>query len=228
MPRLSKFQDVKAVLFDLYGTLGFDEHDVDGNEVFSSFLLKCGFEVYPQKVNAYWHYVYFVDYPARKFRTYEEMLRRILFRLDVQLDKKAFRELKETLKPWVIDNFRLYPDATPTVKALHGRGYKIGIITTTPKFHFEKAIRSIEKCFEAIVTGYEAMCEKSNPRIYLYAVKRLGVQPSQALMIGDKVKLDIENPQRLGIHGMLLNRFEKKVPQGIRTIRKLTDILQLL
>ncbi len=228
MLRLSEFRDVKAVLFDLYGTLGFDENDVDANEVFSSLLLKYGFEVYPQKVNACWHYVYFVDYPARKFRTYEGMLRQMLLRLDVQLGKKAFREMKETLKPWVIDNFRLYPDTTTTVKALHGRGYKTGIITTTPKFHFEKAIRSIEKCFEAIVTGYEAMCEKSNPRIYLYAVECLGVQPSQALMIGDTMKLDIENPQRLGIHGVLLNRFEKKVPQNIFTIRKLTDILKLL
>ena len=43
---------------------------------------------------------------------------------------------------------------------------KTAIATTIASFQFKKAIRPIRNYLDLIVTGYEARCDKSNPKIY--------------------------------------------------------------
>ena len=50
-----------------------------------------------------------------------------------------------------------------------------------------------------VCTGYEAGCEKSNPQMYRVIADRLGVEPSEAVVIGDNPVLDIANAKK---HGM--------------------------
>ena len=53
---------MRAVIFDLVGTLAFIENQVDNKEV-SSFLVSRGYEVYPQEFGVAWGFVSFIDYP---------------------------------------------------------------------------------------------------------------------------------------------------------------------
>jgi FMN phosphatase YigB (HAD superfamily) len=53
---------IRAVLFDLYGTLTYVENPVSDQEA-SDFLLSSGYEVSPQQFKASWAFVAFVDYP---------------------------------------------------------------------------------------------------------------------------------------------------------------------
>lgn len=61
---------VKAVLFDLYGTLAYAEEEVP-DEVASAFLLSRGYEVYPQAFAASWRFVGFVDYPRYGYESWK-------------------------------------------------------------------------------------------------------------------------------------------------------------
>jgi putative hydrolase of the HAD superfamily len=67
------------------------------------------------------------------------------------------------------------------------------------------------------MTGYEAGCDKSNPRMYKKVLEILGVKPQEAVMIGDDMQLDVFLPKRLGINVILLDR-ERKIPSDGRLV----------
>jgi putative hydrolase of the HAD superfamily len=56
------------------------------------------------------------------------------------------------------------------------------------------------------MTGYEAKRDKPNPRMYLRVLEALGVDPQEAIVIGDYLELDVLLPKRLGISTLMLNR----------------------
>ena len=59
---------VKAVCFDLYGTLAVVQKAMSVTQA-SDFLVSRGYEVYPQALEATWHYVSFVDYPKLGYKS---------------------------------------------------------------------------------------------------------------------------------------------------------------
>ena len=61
---------------------------------------------------------------------------------------------------------------------------------------------------DLIVTSREVGSDKSDPRIFLAALERAGVEASQALYIGDQYNPDIVVPREVGIRAVLLDRFE--------------------
>ena len=83
---------LRAVLFDLYGTLASQEETVS-DEYVSEFLISRGYEVYPQELGAAWYYVSFVDYPRHGYRTWRTYIKRVLQRVGVKPDKETLKEL---------------------------------------------------------------------------------------------------------------------------------------
>jgi putative hydrolase of the HAD superfamily len=59
------------------------------------------------------------------------------------------------------------------------------------------------------MTGYEAGCDKSNPKMYKKVLEILNLKPEEAVMIGDDMRLDIMLPKKLGIKTILLDREAK-------------------
>ncbi len=53
--------------------------------------------------------------------------------------------------------------------------------------------------FQVVVTPEDCGAKKPDPRIFLYAMARLGVQPQQALMVGDNPLSDIAPAVALGM-----------------------------
>jgi len=83
---------IKAVLFDMHGTLAHVENPVSGEEI-SKYLFSRGYEVSPQQLNAAWAFVSFIDYPKHGYKTQRSFFSRILWRLKTRVDK-------ETLVKW--------------------------------------------------------------------------------------------------------------------------------
>ncbi len=80
------------------------------------------------------------------------------------------------------------------------------------------------------MTGYEAGCDKTNPKMYKKTLEILKVEPQEAVMIGDNPPIDIILPKRLGIKGILLNREEKtvKCAQADAVVNNLNDALETI
>ena len=84
-------------------------------------------------------------------------------------------------------------------------------MTTIAYFQFKEAIQPIKNYIDFVMTGYEAKCDKSNPKMYRKILEILRVKPEEAVMIGDNILIDIILPKKLGIKTILLNRSKKKI-----------------
>lgn len=189
-------------MFDLHGTLAHGKTNVTSEDA-SDYLVSRGYEVYPQSFDVSWGFVAFIDYPKYGYRTYRSYLRRILWRLGVRVDRETLKGLARMFKQ---GRYELYPDAADAVKTAKEHGFKTTVVTTIARFKFAEALEPIEKHFDVVVTGYEAGCEKTNPRMYKKALEFLKVKANEAVMIGDNLKIDVLLPKKLGIHAILLDR----------------------
>jgi putative hydrolase of the HAD superfamily len=89
------------------------------------------------------------------------------------------------------------------------------VVTTIAFFKFKEALNPIKKHLDFVMTGYEAGCDKSNPRMYKKVLQILDVKPEEAVMIGDELELDVRLPKRLGINAILLDREGKNKGQPV-------------
>ena len=186
----SELVRIRAVLFDLHGTLAYVKEDVSDAEI-SAYLFKRGYEVSPQQLRAAWAFVSFIDYPKYGYRNWYSFFSRILWRLKVKVDEATITGVAKLLesKP-----YQLYPDSAEAVMTARNSGFKTAIVTTIAHFKFEKAIQPIRKYLDFVMTGYEAGCDKSNPKMYRKVLEILAVKPEEAIMIGDDMQLDILLP----------------------------------
>lgn len=193
---------VKAVLFDLHGTLAYVVNPITETEI-SEYLFSRGYEVSPQQLKAAWGFVSFIDYPKYGYRNWHTFLSRIFWRLKFRVDKETLDTIVKLLesKP-----YQLHPDAAEAVIKAKKNGFKTAIVTTIAYFKFKKAIQPIRKYFDFVMTGYEAGCDKSNSKMYRKVLEILKVKPYETIMVGDDIKLDVLLPKRLGIKAVLLDR----------------------
>jgi HAD superfamily hydrolase (TIGR01509 family) len=213
---------LKAVLFDLYGTLAYVKNPISTEKI-SELMLEHGYKVYPQSLDAASHFVSMIDYPKHGYESWKAYLKQVLFRLGIQADKGTLRELAETYKKH--RSLTLFPDAAPAVRKVKELGSKTAIVTTIAHFSFSQAVKPIQKHFDVITTGYEAKCEKSNPEMHRQTLKKLGVLPEETVMIGDELLVDIKIPKKLGMHTIQLDRTRKvtKKSEADSLARTLTE-----
>ncbi len=104
------------------------------------------------------------------------------------------------------------------------------MVTTIAHFQFKKAVKPIKKYFDFIMTGYEAGCDKTNPKMYRKVLEILKVKPDEAVMIGDNVQVDILLPKQLGIHGILLDRKRQnlKCQEASAVVNNLREALEII
>jgi len=217
---------IKAVLFDLHGTLAYMKNSVSDWAV-SDFLVKNGYEVYPQTFNTAWRVVAFIDYPKYGYRNYRQFLRRVLWRLKVKIDDSTLDGL---VKLYEQSKFELYPDALKALANAKEHQFKTAVVTTIARFKFENALLPIRRYIDVVMDGYKAGCEKTNPKMYKKTLETLKVAPSEAVMIGDDLEIDVMLPKRLGIHAMLLDR-EGKIgynPPADAVVRNLNEAVEII
>jgi HAD superfamily hydrolase (TIGR01549 family) len=217
---------IKAVLFDLYSTLAYVENPVIETEI-SEHLFSKGYEVSPQQLKAAWVFVSFIDYPKYGYKNWRSYFSRILWRLKVKVNEETLSAIVKLLesKP-----YQLYPDVAGAVIKARENGFKTAIVTTIAYFQFKKTIQPIRNYFDFIMTGYEAGCDKTNPKMYRKVLEILNARPEEAVMIGDDVPIDIILPKKLGINAILLNREGKNVeyPQADAVINNLNKAVETI
>ena len=182
--------------------MAYVEERVTENEI-SENLNARGYEVSPQTLRAAWAFVAFIDYPKHGYKNWRSYFSRVLWRLKINVDQQT---LDSIVKLFESKPYRLYSDAAEAIPRAKKRGFKTAIVTTIARFQFDEAIRPVKQSIDFVMTGYEAKCDKSNPKMYLRVLEALDVDPQEAIMIGDDLELDILLPKRLGINTLMLNR----------------------
>jgi len=186
---------VKAVVFDLFKTLG-EFSRIVADEEASAFLRSKGYAVYPQAWRHAFNFTVFMEYPRHGYGSHEALIGKALQLLEVEVDEGSIHELAELFRA---NPFTLYGESIEAVEMAKRLGLKTAIATTTPKTFFVRGLGKVAGLIDFVCTGYEAGCEKSNPRMYRVIADRLGVEPSEAVVIGDNPVLDVVNPKKYGM-----------------------------
>ncbi|QPZ39306.1 HAD family hydrolase [Paramicrobacterium chengjingii] len=114
------------------------------------------------------------------------------------------------------DSWRLFDDALPCLDAVTSAGAKRGVITNgDPDFQRVKFERTgLTDRFEHVIASGAVGVSKPDPAIFRLACERFGVQPSEALYVGDRLMTDAVGAARAGLTGVWLNRFGDDLPEG--------------
>jgi putative hydrolase of the HAD superfamily len=121
--------------------------------------------------------------------------------------------LPEEFFPAVYDRFaepdawQVYPDVLPTLKALHDRGLKLGIIS-----NWDERLRplltklGLSAHFTSQIISCEVGATKPDPRLFQRAAAELGVAPGQMIHVGDSHAFDVVGANAAGAHGRQVER----------------------
>lgn len=219
---------IKAVVFDLYGTLMTSHEAYESiEEVLSKILREEGYEIYFQEVWAARQFVAFVDYTRGRANTPREYYAKVLERLEVH----PYSQLVDKLvnKDFEMQRNELYPDVTATINELKTRGIKTAIVTTIATWRFMPLLEQNRIEIDFVCTAKEAAAVKPNPRIYQAVLEQFGINAEEAMMVGDDVKTDILPARSLGMRTILISRrIRTECRDADYEISSLTEIIDLL
>lgn len=222
--------DIKAILFDLDGTLLPQDQDVFVKTYFGLLAKKLAPHGYdPDKlIKAIWHGTGAMI-ANRGDKTNEEVFWDdfcAAFGERAREDEPLFDEFYRTDFDGVQAVCGCNPLAAKTVAELKGLGYRLALATNPifPAIATEKRTRwaGLEVGDFELYTTYEnSVCSKPNPQYYINIAEQLGLSPEQCLMVGNDASDDL-SAERAGMRVFLLtdcliNKEERDLsayPQG--------------
>jgi HAD superfamily hydrolase (TIGR01509 family) len=145
------------------------------------------------------------------------------------------RAAREIYEQWsACHHFEMYEDVPEVLRALHASGLKIGLISntqrslTTFQSHF-----ALDGLFTAAVSSFDHGYMTPPPSIFEAALKQIGADPQEAVMVGDSLPADIAGARGLGMRAVLLSRTGDErhaaaCPEDVPVIRSLRELPPLL
>jgi len=208
---------IKAVFFDLYGTLvGFhppkEQVQAQALAAFGITVTREGIAQGYVLADHLMSQVNATDAPVpqlagqdrdRFFAEYEQL---ILKGAGVEVDLATAGRIWASVRQIPYD-FALYDDVLPVLDALGQRGITRGLLTNVG----ERVPSLVDKLglgphLDFSVTSAQAGASKPHPPIFRMALKRAGVTPKEALHVGDSPLSDIEGAKGVGIQPILIDR----------------------
>ena len=104
-------------------------------------------------------------------------------------------------RPWT------FPEVDTVLRELQGR-YRLAVVTNgAPDLQREKLdATGLAPYFAIITVSGEFGVGKPDPRIFAHTLARLGVPPTEAVMVGNDLTRDIGGARKAGITGIWVNR----------------------
>jgi putative hydrolase of the HAD superfamily len=130
---------------------------------------------------------------------------------------------------WDCSHVQVFSDVEPTLSQLKAKGLKLGLVSNgfTKDLNHILGELGLKKWFDAVVCIESCNCAKPDKEIFFYALNRLGVEPHEAVFVGDSVEQDYEGAFNVGIRPFLVDR-EGKHPSHFNKIASLTELLTIL
>lgn len=146
-----------------------------------------------------------------------------------QLDACA----REMYAQWAAcHHFELYEDVPQALRALAGAGVRLGLVSNSNRcLETFQAHFALDGLISATVSSADHGMMKPHPSIFLAALRLLGVEPADALMVGDSVPHDVDGALGVGMRAALLHRSQAPHPlaaelrnRGVPIIRTLQEL----
>jgi putative hydrolase of the HAD superfamily len=124
------------------------------------------------------------------------------------------------------ENFELYDDVPEALAALRAAGLGIGLVSNSSRDVREFA-RHHGLDVDAGISSFHHGRTKPHASIFRAVLDLLGVEPEEAVMVGDTIADDIEGALALGMRAILLDR-EGRSPDFEPRVKTLNDLSPLL
>ena len=111
-----------------------------------------------------------------------------------------------------LSNYRLFPDAVPTLEHLRSSGFRLGLVSNFEEW-LERLLESlgVSEFFDIqVISGIEGY-EKPDTRLFKLALDRMNAEPDTSVYVGDHPYFDIEPAESIGMFGVLIDR-RKRFP----------------
>jgi putative hydrolase of the HAD superfamily len=223
--------DIKAVLFDAGNTLIWLDHPF-----IVELLREYGVETSMERLmEAEYGAKLLMDRMAREKATDERARGRMFFAeifRGVGLDEASFAAVAERMfarhaerNLW--GNVR--ERTAETLDELRRRGYRLGVISNADG-RAEEALEAVglRAHFELVIDSGLVGIDKPDPRIFRLAAERMGVEPSQAVYVGDIYEIDVRGARAAGMEAILVDPLWKWDDRDCPRIRGIHDLLDLL
>jgi putative hydrolase of the HAD superfamily len=115
----------------------------------------------------------------------------------------------EKLLPAMLDSlhFRAYPEVAGWLAVLRAAGLKLAVVSNWDVSLAEVLERvGLARLLDCVVTSAEAGAAKPDPAVFRLALERLGLEPAEAIHLGDTPDLDLAGAAAAGVEAVLVSR----------------------
>jgi putative hydrolase of the HAD superfamily len=111
---------------------------------------------------------------------------------------------------------RLFPDVEQTLIQL-GKKYALGVISNAQEWYQRAKLvhLGLEPRIRYFVVSDSVGYEKPDPRIFRHALALAGVQPDEAVFVGDRLDIDVAGAKAVSMRAVWLNRSGDAIPDGV-------------
>jgi len=127
--------------------------------------------------------------------------------LGVGADREVVAERVGASFASVRARFVPFDDVLAVLDALRARGLRLGVVSNW-ETGLEKTLAEvgIGDYFECVIASGVVRAAKPDPRIFDAALRVLGIEPAQAVHVGDSYEADVAGARAAGLHPVLLDR----------------------
>jgi HAD superfamily hydrolase (TIGR01549 family) len=108
----------------------------------------------------------------------------------------------------VSENFELFEDVMPVLEELRRSALRLGLVSNGIR-DLREFVLHHRLDVDAIVGSRAHGFVKPHPTIFQAALGQLGVEPAQAVMVGDSLEEDVEGARALGLRAILMDRDDR-------------------
>ena len=126
-----------------------------------------------------------------------------------------------------------FPETQKVLEALDG-SVKLALLSNADRAYLEPLVEhhGWTGRFSAVLCSEEAKAYKPHPSIFHQVLERLGVQPSEALQVGDTYHEDVRGAKLVGMQAAWVNRYgaapDPDLPQPDYQVQSLTELSAIL
>jgi putative hydrolase of the HAD superfamily len=226
---------IKAIFFDLYHTLV--RYEPPQEELEADALKEFGIDTAPDVfsrpmvVANEFIYQEIARCPLSKrskeetIALYAQFQRIVLKEAGLEPDEKLVLAMLGKMKQFRA-KLVLFDDVIPALKDLKSRGLILGLISNVERdLTATMTELGLPSWLDIVVTSLDAGFSKPQPEIFKEAIGRAGVQPSQAVYVGDQYQIDCVGAERAGMKGILIDR--RGYFQEITTCPRIRSLAEL-
>lgn len=144
-------------------------------------------------------------------------------------EELTFKLIEVAGKQFKEPTFALFEDVLPSLGRFKERGQILGLISNANRdmraLHRELGL---ENYLDFVITSNEVGADKPQPKIFLAALERAGVEASEAIHVGDQYQLDVLGARGVGINPVLIDRYDISDEYDCPQIRSLSELVQYL